>query len=539
MTFVDRWAVSLALLAVLGFGTMLVPGVGYRQPRLVVLQVIDQLRTDYIERFRDLYSGGLAWLMRRGACFPRAVCRHSGTVTSAGHVTISTGPPPASHGIVGSSWRESGRGAVYSVEDGRYPPVGGPGDSRSPLALRSDTLGDRLKAQDHGSRVYGFSTKDRSVILLAGKHADGAFRFEPDCGGFVSSSFYGKSLPGCLAGFNAARPAAAYAGKNWDRLLADEPLYELLARHDRFQTEADGTETELPHGRPEEGFEPTLSATSFSDEITLGAALAALRSGELGTDATPDLLALGLSATDSIGHRYGPFSQEAMDNHLRLDRGLARLVEAIDGTVGLEKVVFALSADHGALPLVEHLQASGIPAKRVSVEGLWERARKAVEECVSGPADDTIAEAAGTRLYCDERALHERNADLGEASECVASSLTSQPGVEAVMTAQQLSARGGSPLEALFESAFSGGRSPHIQIHLREYLNAGTGRASAHLYDRRVPVLLAGAGISPGRHAAAAGPADIAPTLAAVLGPELKTGSPGRVSEEALRRGTG
>ena len=543
MTFVVKWAVSSALLAALGLGAVLVAGVGYRQPGLVVLLVIDQLRTDYIERFWDLYSGDLAWLLRRGAYFPRAAYRHSATVTSAGHATISTGVPPASHGIVGNSWRESGRGAVCSVEDGRYPPVGGPGDSNSPLPLRADTIGDRLKAQHPSSRVYGFSTKDRSAILLAGKHADGAFWFEPDCGCFVSSSYYGKSLTGWLAGFNAARPAAAYAGKNLDRLLADEPLYERLARHHRFQAEADGTETKFPHDRPEEGFEPTLSSTPFSDEITLGATLAALRSGELGTDAAPDLLALSLSGTDSIGHRYGSFSQETIDSHLRLDRGLARLVEAIDETVGLEKVVFALSADHGALPLVEHLQANVIPVKRVSVEGLPERARKAAEECVSGAADATIAEVAGTRLYWDEGALHGRNANLGEASECVAGSLRSQSGVEAVLTAQQLSARGGSPLEALFENAFFAGRSPHIQIHLREYLcvgrATGTSPGSAHLYDHRVPVLPAGAGISPGRHLAAAGPADIAPTEAAVLGLEMKTGPPGRVLEEALRRGLG
>ena len=542
MTSVAKWVGSLALLAALGLVAALVSGDGYRQPRLVVLLVIDQLRADYIERFRDRYTGGMGWLLRNGAYFPEAAYRHSATVTSAGHATISTGLQPASHGIVGNFWRESGRGEVYSVGDDRYPPVGGPGDARSPLALRADTLGDRLKAKHSGARVYAFSTKDRSAILLAGKRADGAFWFEPDCGCLVSSSYYGKSLPAWLADFNAARPASAYAGRDWERLFDDELLYEGLARRDRFLTEADGIETEFPHGRPAKGFEPTLAATPFSDEITLGAALASLRSGELGTDTEPDLLALGLSATDSIGHRYGPFSQEAMDNHLRLDRSLARLVRATDDLVGLEHVVFALSADHGALPLVEHLQANGISAERFSVEDLWDRARKALEDCSAGPASETIADAAGTRLYWNEDALRQRKADLAEArSDCVAGALRSLPVVDAVLTARQLSIRGGGPLEALFENAFFAGRSPHIQLHLHRYLYVGratgTGHGSAHAYDRRVPLLLAGAGISPGRHDTSAGPADLAPTLAAVLGLEMETGAGGWVLEEALQRG--
>ena len=50
------------------------------------------------------------------------------------------------------------------------------------------------------------------------------------------------------------------------------------------------------------------------------AALEALKFYDLGRDNVTDLLAIGLSATDYIGHAFGPFSQEAMDQHLRLDR---------------------------------------------------------------------------------------------------------------------------------------------------------------------------------------------------------------------------
>lgn len=544
MTSGTGWLVTLAvlvLLTVLGLVSLWVPDAGAVAPRLVVVLVVDQLRTDYIERFEDHYQGGLAWLLEHGAYFPQAAYQHAVTVTSAGHATISTGLHPGDHGIVGNSWYEQERGDVYSVEDENYPAVGGPGDSRSPRALLADTLGDRLKARYPNGRVYSFSTKDRSAILLAGKRADGAFWFESDCGCLVTSSFYGERLPAWMAEFNAAGPVRSYAGRNWERLLDDEGLYSSLARRDEFVTEGDGVATAFPHGRPEEDFESTLAATPFSDEITLAAAHALLRSGEVGTDNEPDLLALGLSATDSVGHRYGPFSQEAMDNHLRLDLGLGRLIEVVDEVVGLEHSVFALSADHGAVPLVEYLQEQGTPAERVATEALWEGAREAIDDCGAGPASETVADASGTRLYWDEQVLAGRGLDLMTSSECVADWLRARREVDAVWTPAQLGSPEAGPLEELFKNGFHAGRSSHVRVHLRPYFYPsgprGTGHGSAHAYDRRVPVLLAGSGVEHGRHNVAAGPVDIAPTLAALLRLEESARQGGRILNEALVRG--
>ena len=316
-----------------------------------------------------------------------------------------------------------------------------------------------------------------------------------------------------------------------------------MSRRDDFPAEHDGIETACPHRRPAEGYESTLAQTPSSDEITLGAALAAVRSGVPGTDSEPDLLAIGQSATDSIGHRHGPFSQEGMDNHIRLDRGLASLLDTVDDLVGLDRTVFALSTDHSAVPLVEHLVGNGIAAEQFPADAMWEHARKAADDCGPGPAADTVADSSGTRLYWNESALRDREVDPVRASECVAESLKANSGVESAFTARQLSLEGGGALEALFENAFVSGRTAPIQIHLRSHLYAGgetgTGHGSAHAYDRRVPVLFAGAGIEPGRHEAAAGPGDIAPTLAAVLAVDLPPGPGSRVLSEALRQESG
>jgi arylsulfatase A-like enzyme len=62
----------------------------------------------------------------------------------------------------------------------------------------------------------------------------------------------------------------------------------------------------------------------------------------------------------------------------------------------------------------------------------------------------------------------------------------------------------------------------------------GTTHGSPSPDDQRVPVVLFGSGIKPGRYDSAASPADMAPTLARIAGVALPQAE-GRVLTEALR----
>ena len=74
------------------------------RPKLVVVIVVDQMRADYVERFRSEWHGGLARLVDRGAWFANASYPYSGTETCPGHATIATGEYPHIHGIIGNTW---------------------------------------------------------------------------------------------------------------------------------------------------------------------------------------------------------------------------------------------------------------------------------------------------------------------------------------------------------------------------------------------------------------------------------------------------
>ena len=79
--------------------------------KLVVVLIVDQMRADYVDRFRGDWTRGLKRLLDQGAWFSRAAYPYLNTVTCAGHATVSTGAFPRTHGIVQNGWydRETGR----------------------------------------------------------------------------------------------------------------------------------------------------------------------------------------------------------------------------------------------------------------------------------------------------------------------------------------------------------------------------------------------------------------------------------------------
>src|SRR5450755_170635 len=74
------------------------------RPKLVVLLVVDQMRGDYVDKFRSQWTGGLKRLVNEGAWFHEAAYPYGATETCVGHSTISTGAFPSSHGMVANEW---------------------------------------------------------------------------------------------------------------------------------------------------------------------------------------------------------------------------------------------------------------------------------------------------------------------------------------------------------------------------------------------------------------------------------------------------
>src|SRR5438067_11885854 len=70
------------------------------RPRLVVVITVDQLRPDYLDRYRPQLKSGLALLLKQGAVFTEEYHDHAITVTAPGHTTIRSGRWPNHNDIL-------------------------------------------------------------------------------------------------------------------------------------------------------------------------------------------------------------------------------------------------------------------------------------------------------------------------------------------------------------------------------------------------------------------------------------------------------
>jgi hypothetical protein len=514
-------------------------------PRLVVVIAVDQLRADHIDRFRPLFGpAGFNLFLERGARFVTARYEHAITETCPGHAVMLTGSYGMVNGVVANDWYDARSGrAIYCAEDRTVTLVGSAEPGRSPRNLVGGTVGDVLKTQSAGrSRVITVSGKDRSAIMLGGQLADAAYW--PVESAFVTSTYYRPDLPAWVRAFNASRPAARYVGRQWDRALPAAAYADMGADDVRFERDVAGLGHTFPH--------PIATAqavdyTPFADDIVADFAMRAVAAESLGRDPVTDLLGISFSATDRVGHTFGPNSHEILDNVVRLDRTLARLFEFLNRGVGLDHVLLVLTADHGVAPMPELVTRGGTPpgAGRLNPATVDSAAARALSRRYgAAPAPGWVVYDGGTWMSLSRPALSARRAPLAEALEIAREAIRSVPGVYDVRSVDELerqraAAVAGGPASDAVRSYYPG-RAGDLAYFLQPYWividqPTGTTHGSIWRYDQEVPLLWFGRGIVPGSYQGKAAVADLAPTLSQMLGLPTPGGAQGRVLNEMLR----
>jgi predicted AlkP superfamily pyrophosphatase or phosphodiesterase len=524
-------------------------GIPPATPKLVVVIVIDQFRPDYLSRFRSYFgSGGFNLFLQRGASFPEARYRHGITQTCPGHAVILTGSYADVNGIIANSWYDASAGREeYCAADSTARLLGSTSEGRSPRNLIGSTIGDELKLATAGrSRVITISGKDRAAIMLGGHVADAAYWTEDTL--FVSSTYYMKQLPPWVQRFNASKAVTAYAGKTWDRLLPPS-AYQIVGPDDvAAEDDVAGMGRTFPHrlgkGRvPTETFMTAFQNSPFENEVIVDFALQAVAQEGLGRDRDPDLLAIGFSANDLIGHAFGPDSHEVMDVTIRTDRLLERLFSSLDQQVGLDSVLIVLTADHGVAPLPELVRRlkPGVDAGRLDPAIIGEAAEAALRAAFGEPKRGAWVVYQGwPSLYLDTAGLKAKGISIDQAEAVAKAAVQKVPGVQQGITASELRQQRNLGMHTSAELSFYPSRSGNIYYQLvpnllPERQRAGTTHGSPWAYDTHVPLLWFGPGIHPGVYRTPASVSDLAPTLSALLGIPEPSGSRGRVLEEMLR----
>jgi predicted AlkP superfamily pyrophosphatase or phosphodiesterase len=545
-------------------------------PRLVLLIVVDQFRYDYLTRFGDLFgSHGIGRLLREGASWTEANFDHVPTFTAPGHAVLMTGAWPSQTGIIANEWyeSESGRKVKSITDDGTMALAGKPNEKgKSPRRLLCSTVGDELRTADHDrSKVIGISAKDRSAILPAGRRANAAYWFSTDNGNMISSTYYFAQLPDWVSRFNNRHVADGWFGKHWDRLLPEPEYLKRAGPDDAPWENRDKTSNDtnyFPHvvtggaASPSVAFYKALDYTPFSNDLLVAFAKEAITKEKLGEDEDTDVLSVSFSANDYAGHRFGPYSQEAMDMTLRVDRQIGELLDFIDARVGLRNTVVVFTADHGASPIPEQAAEQNLPGRRYQKADLLKLIQDGLRTRYARndrPADDYIRTftnrdtteqgVINSNVYLNRTALKRDGIDLDECERTVGEIAMQMPGVARYFTRAQLensSIPVSDPIARKVLNGFYRQRSGDVIVVFEPYNilfdppddptdpRSSATHGSPYGYDTHVPLIIMGRGFGPGRYAQAATPADIAPTLAHFLEVQAPGCSVGRVLTEAL-----
>jgi len=505
------------------------PASSQRQPpptRLVVFIAVDQLRPDYFTRYEDQLTGGLRRFYAEGAFFARGEQDHAITETAPGHATMLSGRSPASVGVVTNE---------LGVSDSLAPLLLVAGPGASPRRFRGTTLFDWMAAADPATRVLSVSRKDRGAILPIGRAKVPVYWYAG--GVFTTSTYYGDRLPQWLLAWNFRRGPQNLAGRVWNLLLPADRY----AEPDSQPWERGGRAFRFPYPFSPDSQQAALQAagTPYLDSLTLDLALEGVHRLGLGSRNGTDLLAVSLSATDAVGHAWGPNSREIHDQVLRLDRWLGWFQDSLARVLPADRILYALTSDHGVTPLPGYLLSQGRMAGRV------------VGDTVPARADANLAARHRRRfglefntglIFGDTTSLHRAGVDVDSLARSLASQLARYTGVTRTYTPATLAAAPENDVDAgrwkrTIPSDFAwlaaASLAPGYTWAYPGFEAAMHGATTGD--DVLVPIAFLGRGIAAGQHTRAR-TVDIAPTLAALLGITPGEAVEGRVLREVVRK---
>lgn len=252
-------------------------------PRLVVNIMIDELRSEILDKYRSIYSTeGFNKLQKEGISYANAEYSFPQLNHAACIASFVTGASPKYHNIVGSEWFDRQNLRIQNCVTNTKGLV-------TPAQLGVSTIADELKISTLGKGlVYSIGKNKEDAVLAGGHAADAAYWYTENIG-WQSSSYYSENSLKWISSYN--------------KVVSN-------------------------------------NTASVSNEDISNLALECIKNNALGKDNNTDLLYICLSAYDN--HRSTNINQEA-ENYLSLDRTIAHLISKIETLIDKEHLLFVVT----------------------------------------------------------------------------------------------------------------------------------------------------------------------------------------------------
>ena len=491
-------------------------------PKLIVVISVDQFSADLFGEYRASFNGGLARL-QKGAVFPSGYQSHAATETCPGHSTILTGFRPEHTGIIANNWTDltvaRADKTVYCAEDETVPGSTSANYTVSDKHLLVPTLGERMKAANPAVRVVSVAGKDRAAVMMGGHTVDELWWWN----GKAMVSYAGRAVPPVVARANAAIAA---------NIAAPQPALdvpEVCKPHDRAVPLGGGKTVGAGHFERAAGSASAFRASPAFDGAVIALAAGLVQDMKLGKGATTDIIDIGASATDYIGHSYGTEGAEMCIQLQQLDATLGSFFGVLDAT-GVDYEV-VLTADHGGNDIPEREVDAGLPdAQRAKVDLAPSLVGKGIATKLGLTKPVLFGDIPNGDIYiADDLTPVQRKAVQAQA----VAYYKAAPQIAEVFTAAQIlatpSPKGPPEKFTLIQRArasFKTGRSGDLIVFLKPRVtpipDPTKGYVATHGspydYDRRVPILFWRKGMTGFEHPAGVETVDIMPTLAHQIG---------------------
>jgi predicted AlkP superfamily pyrophosphatase or phosphodiesterase len=536
-----RHLIILIILTISSLSTFAQKKTQADKPKLVVGIVVDQMRDEYLHRFRNKFSeGGFKRMMNEGFTCRNNHYHYASTVTGPGHAHVFTGSSPAISGIVGNDWYEKTTNKkMYVAYDSAASIVGvgkASAGSMSPRNLKVTTITDQLRiATQYRSKVIGIAYKDRGAIMPAG-HTGQAYWLDKDGGNWITSTYYRNDLPKWVSDFNDKKYPQQYISQKWETLL---PISQYIESEDDDQPYEQQISNEpksvFPHSVTMESFPNTPFISNFTKDF----AIAAIDGENLGGGADTDFLTISFSGPDYAGHWFGPQSKEVQDVYMKLDRDLEQLFNHLDKKVGKGNYTVFLSADHAVAEIPAYMRKNKIPA------GLWvgSELRKLAEKVITDKFGDKqiLSHFDNYQVYLNKQVMAQRKLTTDEVTQVLRDALSLEEGIYTVINLEEGKVTSiPEYYQKKLTNIYNPKRSGEIMIlpepgWFEGYIK-GTTHGSMYSYDTHTPLLFFGWGINKGQTFKNTYISDIAPTVAMLLRILEPSGNIGTPIEEALKK---
>lgn len=479
------------------------------QPKIVVGIMVDQLRSDYMEKYKSLFgNGGFRKLLDEGLVYTNGTYNFVSPDRSSATATLYSGTEPAYHGIIGNRFMERNSLKVRSCVDDSDCSGVNTFDGSSPANLLVTTIADELKIASRGQSLVFSVAPDRDMAVLAGGHAADAVIWMNDMDGrWASSSFYGEMPRWLNTSYMRERMRmTTFAADKWTPYF---PISSYVYP--------------LSEGKPQSfGYSfSTRDAKLFktsglvNEQIT-DMAKVCLASSSFGRDNTPDLLCVGYYAGNYDHRSESEAPIELQDIYCRLDRTIADLIQAVETRVGAGNALFFVASTgysdvHQPSVGDYHLPTGEVRMERYNV------LLNMYLSAIYGKSEYVDASYLN-QIYLNHSSLERFQIKMSDVQERCVEFLTQVKGIKHVYGSMDLM---GNKSDNAMRNAYHNERSGDIILEIAPGWSLIDTRWGEQAYYCRslvpVPILFFGKGITPGVHSAPAAIESVAPTVATLL----------------------